>query len=105
VANNGQQQRFENERAAHPQDVRVEADVNYLREINNLLVVGGCPEKARTAEAQVVLLSGTAVGEAADELAQAVTALHDQPGAASEEIYKQKLQNFIELAQSELTGG
>jgi bifunctional ADP-heptose synthase (sugar kinase/adenylyltransferase) len=81
--------------------------VNYLREIDNAIFVGGggnLQANVNAAGAQVVLLSSTAVGEAATELADALSAKLDEPSAANDQIYLQKLQNFIERAQSELTG-
>jgi hypothetical protein len=113
VANEGQEQRFNDERAAHIQDVRRDRYVNYVRELLTLTFVGGVPVKALTAQTDVSLLStsqdvqGAAreLGEAAGELNEAMKG-HDKPEQIrTEQLFSSKLDRFIELAHAEIESG
>jgi hypothetical protein len=93
VANEGQQQRFENERAAQIQDVRKDAYVTFVGELAKNGLKGGSRDKVIEAQAAVSLLSSRAVRKAAQDLGAAVT---NEPNSDP------KLDRFIDLAQQEL---
>jgi hypothetical protein len=110
VANEGQEQRFHDERAAHVQDLRRDRYVNYVRELIKLTVVGGVPVQASTAQTEVDLLSSSrAVQRAARELGEAAGELNEamKQGDAPKEArtFSRKLDRFIEVAHKEVESG
>src|SRR5215218_1396303 len=112
VANAGQEQRFDDERAAHIQDLRRDRYVNYVTELMKLTFVGGVPVQAITAQTDVALLSSSPavqdaareLGEAAGELNEALEEEKKGNGDASEEnqTFSRKLDTFIEVAHEEV---
>jgi len=110
VANEGQEQRFHDERTAHIQDLRRDRYVNYVRELIKLTIVGGVPVQAFTAQTDVSLLSSSpAVQRAARELGESAGELNKamKEGNAPEEsrAFSRKLDRFIEVAHKEVESG
>lgn len=95
VANEGQQQNFENERVLRVQDLRRDTYVRFIQELESHFFLGGTPEKARTAQAAVLLVSSAAIRQAAAEATEA---------ANTDDLarYTRARDEFIELAQQEL---
>ena len=98
VANDGQRQRFEHERATRMQDSRRETYVAYLQELERHFFLGGTPERARAAEAAVLLVSSAAIRDAA-------TKAGDAANGDDLASYTAARDAFIELAQQELMAG
>jgi uncharacterized protein YukE len=124
VANEGQQQRFEDERAAHVQDLRRGTYAEYVRELNNAILIGGNPAKAFNAQAEVSILSSSSavknaarqLGKAADELNEAIAKLaqtkegrlkerYAQEERRLSRVYARKLNRFIDRAREEIETG
>jgi hypothetical protein len=102
IANRGEQQRFEHERAAEIRDLRLDTYVMLLRaaELEHAQPVETDDRVVRTAEAEVALVAPTmAIREAAARFAE--NALH----ATSEHEYTRLRDEFIELAQAEIEPG
>ncbi len=95
VANEGQQQDFENERLVRTQELRRETYVTFIQELESHFFLGGTPEKARTAQAAVLLVSSAAIRQAA---AKATDAANTDDLAR----YTRARDEFIDLAQPEL---
>ncbi|SRR6266508_4378436 len=95
VANEGQQQRFEQEQMVQRQELRREAYVQFIQELESHFFLGGTPEKARAAQAAVMLVSSAAIREAAMEATAA---------ANTDDLdrYTRARDAFIDLAQEEL---
>jgi hypothetical protein len=78
VANEGQQQRFENEQAIRAQDLRREAFADFLQAVANVNQGAGNVNeelaRADTAKAQVALFANARTREAASTLRNALTA-------------------------------
>lgn len=98
VANNGQEQRFKAERATRIEDSRRDTYVKYIRELESHFFLGGTPEKARAAQAAVLLVSSPAIREAARKVGQAVN-------GSDLRSYTRARDEFIDLAQHELSTG
>ncbi len=100
VANEGQQQRFENERQTRIENLRIDTYASYLRELANWNYVGGVPSRVSAAQAEVLLIfSSSAVREAAVQLFSA--AEKDSESAA----FRNARNRFIDLAQQEVDVG
>src|SRR5918995_5917167 len=102
VANEGQQQRFEHERAAEIRDLRLDTYVILLRAAE--LEHADPPETddrvVRTAEAEVALVAPTvAIREAASRFAAYALDF------TSEQEYTRLRAEFIDLAQAEIEPG
>lgn len=113
VANEGQQQRFADERAAHIQDLRRGTYLKYVRELNNAIIIGGNPAKALNAQTEVSLLSSSPevrsaareLGKIAGELNEAIRQKKRAKEDELSDAYDKKLDSFITLAQRELRSG
>jgi hypothetical protein len=113
VANQGQEQRFDDERAAHIQDVRRDRYVNYVRELMKLTFVGGVPVQALTAQTEVSLLSSSPtvqgaareLGEAANKHNEALKSHDVSRQTRTGRLFSRKLDRFIELAHAEVESG
>lgn len=102
IANRGEQQRFEHERAAEIRDLRLDTYVMLLRatEREHAQPVETDDRIVRTAEAEVALVAPTvAIREAASRFA--ANALD----ATSEQDYTSLRDEFIHLAQAEIEPG
>jgi hypothetical protein len=102
IANRGEQQRFEHERAAEIRDLRLDTYVMLLRaaELEHAQPVETDDRFIRTAEAEVALVAPTAaIREAAAQFA--ANALN----ATSEQDYTRLRDEFIDLAQAEIEPG
>lgn len=102
IANRGEQQRFEHERAAEIRDLRLDTYVMLLRatEREHAQPVETDDRIVRTAEAEVALVAPTvAIREAASRFA--ANALD----ATSEQNYTRLRDEFIHLAQAEIEPG
>ncbi len=100
VANEGQQQRFENERQTRIENLRIDTYGSYLRELANWNYVGGVPSKVSAAQAKVLLVSSSpAVRDAALQL---FTAARKDSQSAS---FRSARNRFIDLAQQEVHVG
>ena len=102
IANQGEQQRFEHERAAEIRDLRLDTYVMLLRaaERERAQPVDTDDLVVHTAEAEVALVAPTvAIREAASRFA--VNALN----ATTDEDYARLRDEFIRLAQAELEPG
>jgi hypothetical protein len=102
IANRGEQQRFEHERAAEIRDLRLDTYVMLLRaaELEHAQPVETDDRVIRTAEAEVALVAPTvAIREAASRFAE--NTLH----ATSEQDYTRLRDEFIDLAQNEIEPG
>jgi len=101
IANQGQEQRFEEERAARIRDLRVDTYVRFLRAVEDEHSnASKMPDSIfLAAGAEVALLAG------GDELRQAAAALTDEVvnyDPEQEEDYTEARDSFIELAHSEI---
>ena len=99
IANRGEQQRFEHQRAAEIRDLRLDTYVMLLRaaELEHAQPVETDDRVVRTAEAEVALVAPTmAIREAASRFA--ANALN----ATSEQNYTRLRNDFIDLAQAEI---
>jgi len=109
VANEGQQQRFEEQRATELEDLRRDTYVEYLRKVDALVVltfqtqprpaqkeIGNAQAEARSARAQVLLVSSTAVRRAADGLMRTLI-------NGDEDAYEDAREAFIVAAESQIT--
>lgn len=102
IANRGEQQRFELERAAQIRDLRLDAYVTLLRaaEREHAQPVQTDDRVVRTAEAEVALVApNVAIREAASRFA--ANALD----ATSEQDYTRLRAEFIDLAQTAIEPG
>jgi hypothetical protein len=102
IANRGEQQRLEHERAAEIRDLRLDTYVMLLRaaELEHAQPVETDDRVVRTAEAEVALVAPTvAIREAASQFA--ANALY----GTSEQDYTRLRDEFINLAQAELEPG
>ena len=98
VANKGQEQRFEHERATQLQDLRTDTYVKFLRaaQTEHDAAVRTEDRIVRTADAEVALVApNTAVREAAAMLTTGTL-----EGGYNPEEYTRLREKFIELAQS-----
>ena len=95
VANEGQQERFRNERVVRMQELRRETYVNYIRELETHFYVGGLPAKTRAAQAAVELVSSPAIRQAATEATAAAN-------TSDLKRYTRARDKFIDLAQQEI---
>lgn len=98
VANQGQEQRFREERATRIEDSRRDTYVAYLRELENHFFLGGTPEKARAAQAAVLLVSSASVRDAASAAVAAAN-------GSNLKRYTKARDVFIDRAQAELAAG
>jgi len=101
IANQGQEQRFEEERAARIRDLRIDTYVRFLRAIEDEHSNAGDMPDALflAAHAEVALLAGGA------ELRRAAAALTDEVvnyDPEQEQEYTQARDSFIELAHAEI---
>jgi hypothetical protein len=98
IANQGEQQRFEHERAAEIRDLRLDTYVALLRAAEREHSQYQTDDRVvRTAEAEVALVAPTAaIREAASRLA--ANTLY----ATSEQDYTRLRNEFIDLAQAEI---
>ena len=105
IANKGQEQRFEEERAARIRDVRLDAYARFLRAVENEhFHAGASDEVIIRAEAEVDLVaSGDALREAAAMLADTVLANVDS------QVWERKIRKarklFVGLAHAEIESG
>lgn len=102
IANQGEQQRFEHERAAEIRDLRLDTYVMLLRaaELERAEPIKTNDRVVRTAEAEVALVAPTvAIREAASRFA--ANALY----ATTDEDYARLRDEFIDLAQAEIESG
>ncbi len=102
IANRGEQQRFEHERAAEIRDLRLDTYVTLLRaaELERAEPVKTNDRVVLTAEAEVALVAPTvAIREAASRFA--TNALN----ATTEQDYTRLRDEFIDLAQAEIEPG
>jgi hypothetical protein len=102
VANKGQEQRFEHERATRIRDLRIDAYVNLLRAAENERSnAPRVPDSVLlTAEAEVELVARS------DALREAASLLTGQALYYEVETEYRKVRNrFIDLAQAEIEGG
>jgi hypothetical protein len=102
IANRGEQQRFEHERAAEIRDLRLDTYVILLRaaEREHAQPVETDDRVVRTAEAEVALIAPTvAIREAASRFAAYAL------DATSEQEYTRLRDEFIHLAQAEIEPG
>ncbi len=103
IANQGQEQRFEEERAARIRDLRIDTYVRFLRAIEDEHSNAGERPDALflAAEAEVALLARGA------DLRRAAAALTDETvnyDDEQEEKYTRARDSFIELAHAEIEG-
>jgi hypothetical protein len=102
VANEGQEQRFEHERATELRDLRIDTYVKFLRaaEGEHNRPVGTQDVIVRTASAEVSLVArDPAIRDAASKLTE------EALFASSEATYTRLRNDFIELAQAEIEPG
>jgi hypothetical protein len=102
VANEGQLQRFETERAAQVQDMRVEAYVDFLGAIDDWHFHGGTEEEVITALAKVTLLCSPPLREPAIELGDAAVVAGKEGTDEQWETYFRQKNAFLDLAQQEI---
>jgi hypothetical protein len=99
VANQGQEQRFEHERATEIRDLRIDTYVKFLRAVEgeHNEPVATEDRVVRTAEAEVSLVAPTtAIREAASSLTQ------NALDATTENEYTRLRNEFVHLAQVEI---
>jgi len=101
VANEGQERRFEHERAAETRDRRMETYVKFVRAVEDEHFNAPATDDriVRTAEAEVALVaSGPAVRQAASRLADYVVF----GGEDNEEEYTRRANEFLDAAHAEI---
>jgi hypothetical protein len=107
IANEGQEEQFEKDRAAELQDVREQTYVKFVGAAENVLTVGGEENEAEAnaALAEVALLSPT-LAQPAGEVFEAARNLRGTESAKQQQkerdAYSRKLNRFIVLAQDEI---
>jgi hypothetical protein len=102
VANQGQEQRFEHERATEIRDLRIDTYVKFLRaaEGEHNEPVATEDRVVRTAEAEVSLVAPTTpIREAASSLTE------NALDATTENEYTRLRNEFVDLAQIEIEAG
>ena len=103
IANEGQEEQFENNRAAEVQDLREQTYVKFVGAAETVHQLGGqsANAEASAALAEVVLLSPTLEQQASEvfELASQTTGEEGDPAEAA---YVQHLDRFVLLAQKEV---
>jgi hypothetical protein len=97
VANEGQQQQYANERMERMADLRRATYVTFVEELERHFFQGGTPDKARAAQAAVLLVSSASIR-------QASTAATEAANGDDLARYTDKRDRFIDLAQRELGG-
>jgi hypothetical protein len=97
VANEGQQQRFENERVERMAELRRVTYVTFIEELEHHFFQGGTPDKARAAQAAVLLVSSASIRQASSAATDAAT-------GDDLSRYTNARDQFIDLAQRELGG-
>ena len=97
VANEGQQQQYANERLERMAELRRMTYVSFVEELEHHFFQGGTPDKARAAQAAVLLVSSAAIR-------QASSAATDAANSDDLSRYTNARDRFIDLAQHELGG-
>jgi hypothetical protein len=106
IANEGQEEQFEKDRAAELQDLREQTYVKFVGAAERVHQVGGetANAEANAALAAVILLSPTLAQPATLvlERAQQTTGEETKEGKAAETAYNKNLGRFVLLAQEEV---